>query len=107
MKKEKKQIPPQLQRAIADGTFDKISRDLSAAYLLMSIAVKYMDNATDALELYGLLTHTLKREFNATDFHFDRFHSAFFKMCETKEQQSAFIEDYDKLVKIIEQFIEK
>jgi hypothetical protein len=102
-----KPIPPQLQRAIAYGTFEKISRDLSAAYLLMSIAVKYMDNATDALELYGLLTHTLKREFKATDFHFDRFHSAFFKMVKADRKESDFNEDYDKLVKMIEQFIEK
>jgi hypothetical protein len=102
-----KPIPPQLQRAISDGTFDKISRALSAAYLLMSIAVKYMDNATDALELYGLLTHTLKREFKATDFHFDRFHSAFFKMVKADRKENDFNGDYDKLVKMIEQFIEK
>lgn len=107
MEKENKKIPIQLQRAIADGSFDKVSKYLSAAYLLQSIVMKYVDNSSDILRSKGLFTHTIKREANAVDFHFCRLHEVFFRMVKADKKESDFNEDYDKLVKIIEQFIEK
>lgn len=101
----KKPIPKQLQRAIENGEFDVAARNMSAAFILMSVGIRYMDKAIAIIERNGLFSQNIKRYYKAVDFNFDRLNDSFFKLIQADQKEKVFSEDYDRLYKIINDFI--
>ena len=101
-----KPIPKQLQRCIDCGDFDKAARQLSASYLLMTIAMDYFDTGCDFLEKHGVIAQALKREKNAIAKRFNDFYRLFKSMIPIDKQQD-FNQDWSELSEIIEKFIFK
>lgn len=103
MKKEKKQIPKQLQRAIDCGDFDRAARRISASYLLETMAMDNFEIGCDILEKHGVIAQQLKREKNAIAKHFDEFYRLFKTMI-PEDKQQLFNEDWSELSELIEKF---
>lgn len=100
-----KPIPKQLQRAIDSGDLNEVSKRISAAYLLYSMANVQIEEANEILFRNGLRTNEIKMYANKLDFFFDKFNDSFQKLIETKENQNAFNEDFVTLREVIEKFI--
>lgn len=100
-----KPIPKQVQRAIDNGDLREVSKRISAAYLLYSMANVQIEEANEILFRNGLRTNEIKMYANKLDFFFDKFNGAFQKLIETKDNQDAFNDDFFALQETIEKFI--
>lgn len=83
----------------------KVNDYLSAAYLLMSIAMHEVDNASDILKKYGLEFKDIKYRHNRIEFEFDKLHKCYKSMIKA-EGQKAFNEDCDKYIDEIHKLLE-
>lgn len=71
----------------------KVNNHLSAAYLLMSIAMNHVDSALDVLKKYGLEFRDLKYYHNKIEQDFSRLHYSYRNMIDSSESQRNFNED--------------
>lgn len=87
----------QLEAIRANGDWARVLRDLSAAYLLVNIAVGRYLEASDRLNEHGLILGHTKQLANRLQKSFDDYIQDFGKMVETCGEQMHFAQDYDEL----------
>ncbi len=104
---KKTKLHEQVRKAEEDGVFLKVNKLVSGAFLLMTIAQMFYDDAGDKLRDYGLLLGRDKQNFNrvitAMSNYTGQFVHNFMEGSDRKEVNASFAEDFDKyLPKIIE-----
>lgn len=93
------------QQAIDNGDMNRAGVAYSAAYLLVSMAMYYIDKGTDILKSYDLCVRGLKQSANALDRDFDKLNECFNQMIDSKQKQNDLADDYLALGKIIDEFL--
>lgn len=69
-----------IDRAIADGSIDRLNKLLSAAHILMCVSNNYVEEASDLMYEKGLLIGNLKKLHNNCLLHADRYFKEFASM---------------------------
>lgn len=91
----------QLEAIRANGDWARVVRDLSAAYLLVNMAMGRYLEATDRLREHGLNLGRTKQLDNRLEKAFDEYIQDFAKMVDSCGQQMHFAHDFDELTPLV------
>lgn len=87
----------QIEAAKACGDLDKVSCNLSAAYLLVNVAVDLYMESQDILRGHGLVLGESKQKANRLQATFDDYIACFGSMVSKSNNDMNFAKDYDEL----------
>lgn len=93
------------QQAIDNGDMNRAAVAYSVAYLLVSMAMYYIETGTDIMKSYDLFVQGLKQSANALDRDFDKLNKCFNQMIDSKQKQNDLADDYLALGKIIDDYL--
>jgi len=79
--------------------------NIMASYMLLSVANDYMNDATEMLEKRGLKVEKTKFLFNTAQKWMKQYDEHLQKLLPSKNLAYAFMDDFDKLRKVIDCFI--
>ena len=98
-----------IDRFKESGKFDTLKQRLSAAFLLMNISKTYMEEAEDLCREYGLILGELKQDLTLANKYYERFTGTLRKIVDAGDPQDKlnFFDDYEKLIGIINKFIDE
>lgn len=95
---------PSLRKFVESTDNDTVSRHISMAYLLHSIANELTEEANEVLHKYGLVHFSIKYHSNRLQKAFDLYHRQIYNLIDS-EGCEAFIKDYEYVREIVENFM--
>lgn len=95
---------PSLRKFVESTDNDKVSRHISMAYLLHSIANELTEEANEVLHKYGLVHFSIKYHSNRLQKAFDLYHRQIYNLIDGGGRE-AFIKDYEYFREIVESFM--
>ena len=87
------------------GENSNVERLFAMAYLLHSIANEYIEDAEDTLRKYGLFVKKLKTRCVNLETAFDLFNKEMCVFMDTDELKKNFCDEYEKLKKVCDKFM--
>ena len=96
---------PIIMKYKASGDATKVDKLISMAYLTISIANAYNEEAIEILEKYTLVQKRFKTKVFNLKAAFDAYDKELFSMVSGEDQQRAFCLDYDILKEILDEYL--
>jgi hypothetical protein len=69
-----------IERAIADGSIDRLNRLLSAAHILMCVANEFFEESSDLMKIKGLMLGDIKKKYTNYQYYADIYFKEFASM---------------------------
>lgn len=69
-----------IDRAIADGSIDRLNRLLSAAHILMCVANEFFEESSDLMKIKGLMLGDIKKRYTNYQYSADLYFKEFASM---------------------------
>ena len=91
---------PRIRRFVESGDEERAGVLISMAYILMSIANAYTEEANELLDKHNLILYNVKHTANKFTKAFDSYHTILKSMIPSMEEQKDFTEDFTILQEI-------
>lgn len=105
-KKEKMMQNPRVRKFVESGDEERASILISMAYILMSVANAYTEEANELMDKHGLILYNVKHTANKLAKSFDTYHNILKTMLPGRDEKDAFVEDFSILQEITDFMLE-
>ena len=96
---------PRVRRLIESGDADEAAKLMSMAYLLMSVAKAYQDDADDILKKHGMIMYNAKRTMNTLEATFRNYNTVLKSMVPDMEARMQLCGDFDITRDLLDAFL--
>ena len=96
---------PRVRRLIESGDADEAAKLMSMAYLVMSVAKAYQDDADDILKGHGMIMYNAKRTMNTLEAAFRNYNTVLKSMIPDLEARMQLCRDFDIVRDVLDAFM--